>query len=501
MNCKYLFLVCWICLGLPGARGDDFFQIESIHYHRNQSNNGEPGVFNESKQLDPKNNTIETIKTFVPYLEAKISVKDQVKSNSVFARVYFFDQSKTQIAKTDAPSVVDWGDGHRYDWLPILPRNQQQTIFFAIPDTVLQQNGWSAVMVFGDAKGVDAQIYPGTDNLGGYNYPEKDLLEDKNGPPIERKPAMDPLVEHAVQTRNPNQPQITLFMRLPADVTDVSQAKGVVCVGVLADQVDGVRRQLQGVDPDNQAMLSFADKHQLIVICWGTTRLWDPTKNWDDLDPEVARNMSKAFDQVADAWAEGVQYFVKEYGIPKDGYLLWGISGSAQFACRLALRKPDYFLAVHAYIPSSFDKPTLEANKVLWCLTTGELESGYQRSLRFYAQCRALGYPIIYKAAPGYGHQGIPVADAVGYQFFEYALTLRDQRLAYDKALSDPLSQPQIGRAENSQPQPWIESFRNPPYVGDIVNQEVVPYNQQDMIPVGFRTPLPTKDIADAWNQ
>jgi hypothetical protein len=162
---------------------------------------------------------------------------------------------------------------------------------------------------------------------------------------------------------------------------------------------------------------------------------------------------------------------VKEYGIPSNGYLLWGISGSAQYACRLALRKPEYFLAIHAHIPSSFDKPTPDGRRILWCLTTGELEAGHKRSLRFYQQCRALGYPIIYKAIVGLGHAGSPIADNIGREFFEYALSVRDQRIAFDSSLNNPLSQFQLAQADDGMVKPWLSSFCNPPYVGDAVNQ------------------------------
>ena len=97
----------------------------------------------------------------------------------------------------------------------ILPKDNEQTIFFPIPDKVLQEEDWSVVVVFGDSKGLDSRLYPGTDEFLIMITPEKGILEDKNGPPIERKTAMDPLVVHVEQTENPNQPQLTLFMRPP----------------------------------------------------------------------------------------------------------------------------------------------------------------------------------------------------------------------------------------------------------------------------------------------
>ena len=452
-------------------------------------------------QLDKNTNKMVKTRTFVPCIQLRVRVKEQIRASSIIAHAYFYDSTKALIATSNSPAVVDWGDGS-YDMPVIFAKDKEQPLFFAVPDKVLQQQDWSVVVVFGDSKGVDAQLFGGNDGplLADYDYPEKSILEDKNGPDIERKIAMDPLIEHVVETYNPEQPQITIFLRPPLGMTDASEAKGVLCLSLLAGSLDEVRRQLQGFEPgkDVGGILKFAEDHKLIIICWGSHGLWNAHKSWDDLSPDVTWKTDKAFDQVADAWEKGVQYYAKQYGIPANGYLLWGISGSAQYACRLALRKPEYFLAIHAHIPSSFDKPTPEANRILWCLTTGELEPGYQRSLRFYAQCRALGYPMIYKAIVGLGHAGSPIADNLGERFFEYALSVRDQRLAYDKILNDPLYMP--SNQTDGPIQPWLQSFCKPAFIGDSVNQEVVPFSDENQVPIGYRVALPTKEIAEAWN-
>lgn len=59
-------------------------------------------------------------------------------------------------------------------------------------------------------------------------------------------------------------------------------------------------------------------------------------------------------------------------------------------------------------------------------MTTGELEAGYQRSLRFYGECRKLGYPIIYKAIPGLGHEGNDSAHELGGDPGEVVLSISD---------------------------------------------------------------------------
>ena len=131
----------------------------------------------------------------------------------------------------------------------------------------------------------------------------------------------------------------------------------------------------------------------------------------------------------------GVRELGDKYGIPQKNFLLWGNCGSAQFAARLCLRKPEYFLAIHVHMPGSYDKPTPEAAKVLWCLTIGELEGGYERSKRWVKTVRGMGYPIVYKAIPGLGHAGHPDA-ALGFEFFEFALLQENKREALDTELA-----------------------------------------------------------------
>ena len=119
---------------------------------------------------------------------------------------------------------------------------------------------------------------------------------------------------------------------------------------------------------------------------------------------------------------------------------------------------------------------------------------GYQNSISFYKQCRQLGYPIIYKGIVGLGHADNPYADQLGIECLKYALTVKDQRDALDERLNH------IGETESGM-NPWISSFRNPPFMGDIVNQGMVSADQKDLIPRGFQVALPTKQIADLWNQ
>jgi hypothetical protein len=108
---------------------------------------------------------------------------------------------------------------------------------------------------------------------------------------------------------------------------------------------------------------------------------------------------------------------------------------------------------------------------------------------------------MIYKAIPGLGHAGSPIADDIGIKFFDYALSVKNKRVAYDADLNNPLIQFQMAQTDGSDIKPWLDSFQVPAFVGDVVNQGMVPYEQRASVPQGFQVPLPTKEIAEAWNQ
>jgi len=111
--------------------------------------------------------------------------------------------------------------------------------------------------------------------------------------------------------------------------------------------------------------------------------------------------------------------------------------------------------------------------------------------------CKNLGYPMVYKAIVGLGHAGHPDATAMGFSFFEFALAQQAARDEHDKKIANEAERGK--KMSEGQATPWLESFRNPPFYGDIVNQEMLPPDQVDMIPKGFRIPLPTKEIAAIW--
>ena len=290
------------------------------------------------------------------------------------------------------------------------------------------------------------------------------------------------IVSHTVKPKLKGYEQLTLFLMMPPE----GRANGVFCLSLLAKNADDVRAQLQGTSGRHSLdlALDFARMHNLAVVAWGSHRLWDSTRNWDELPRSKARKIDADFDHVAKAWDMGIDFFVKKYGIPASGYLMMGSSGAAQYAQRLALRRPARFLAVHIHIASSFDIPVKEGASLLWCVTTGENEMGYERSRSFFTAARDKSYPIIYKAIPGLGHAGSAKATALGFKCFEYALAeqARAKRLKGGKAT----------RLD------WAKIFSSSDYVADVFNQAVYPKSDAICVPTEFRMPLPAA-LREVW--
>ncbi len=479
----------------------EFFEIQKIDHLTKAPRKG-PAVYREIPVLDKEGKpTKEQQTVFVPCLAVRVACEDQIKSSNTMAKVYFYDRDRKLIDKVDKPSPSgELGAGHLHATPVFFPKEKPETIFFALPDKVLTHKGeWSAVVIFGDKQGVQAEVFPRQGMVTSYDFPEKNLYENRRqaGP---RKVFMDPLVEHIVKTRVEEQPQITLFLRPPIGMTDASEAKGVLAMCLIAGSVDEIRRKLRGIEPGDEmgGLLKFAEKNKLVILCWGSRRVRQPGSTWDEIDRKTNAQMEKTFDEIAEKWDRGIDDLVKKYGLPEDNFLLWGLSDAGQYVGRMVIRKPERFLAVHSHVPNGFDAPRPEGNRVLWLLTTGEKDYCYERSLRFLSAARELGYPITYKAIIGLGHSGHPTADALGLKFFEWALTMKEARKTYDETLNDP-----FGGLRSAQPSniPWPEEYKNPPFVGDVVNQEMFPGDKAEMVPAGFRVALPTKEIAEIWSR
>ena len=472
----------------------DFFTIQSVKFVDKPPHKGF-ALYQEITKLDKTKEK----GSFLPFLEVKVQTKERTRANTLYAKAYYYDRLGKLIEKSNTPHPVERGTRETYSMPVFFTKNKAENLYFAVPKKVFEMRDWQAVVIFGDKQAAAATVYP-RGIVALFEFPERAQVDKPER--VERESVTDPVIEHVVKTHNEKQPQITLFMRPPVGMTDISEADGVLAMCLLAGSTGEIKRNLQELDAKNDvgSILRFANQHKLVILCWGSRSLWNPHASWDEQSKQINKQMDETFDDVAKAWAKGIEELSRKYGMPDKGFLLWGVSGSAQYAARLALRQPQYFLAIHIHVPSSFDKPTPEANQLLWCLTTGENEGGYQRSLRFFSACRKLGYPIIYKAIPGLGHAGHPLTDKLGLVFFEYALSVREEKSKFEAEMSNSFSN--IRKEWAKQPNRlWPESFRTPAFVGDIINQVICRFDRADIVPADFQTMLPTRELADTWAQ
>jgi len=503
MNRFFLLFIALVAI-LPSAWGGEFFEVQKIDYLARPPRTG-PAVYVDSERplLDRAGKPTGKMQgEFIPCLAVRVMAQDQIKASNTIAKAYFYDRKGELMATVYLPSPTRLKpDMPERPARPVFyPAAKPEMIFFSVPPHVYNyKEKWTAVVIFGDKKGVHAAVYPTRGMVTGYDFPEKELYANR-GKAGARKAFMNPLIEHVVKTHVPEQPQITLFLRPPPGMTDASEAKGVLAMCIIANHVEDIRRRLQAIDGNDElgGLLQFAQRHRLVIICWGSRTMRQPGTTWDEIDRNTNARMEKIFDEIAGKWDEGIQELVRQYGLPENQFLLWGHSDAGQYSGRLAIRKPNRFLAVHCHIPNGFDAPRLEGNKVLWLITTGELDFCYERSLRFLSAARSLGYPIIYKAIIGLDHKPHPAADRLGLAFFEWALQMKEQREALDKSLQDRYGRP-IAQT-NQEAKPWPKEFENPPFIGDVVNQEMYPADKSEMVPAGFRVALPTKVIAQIWN-
>lgn len=302
------------------------------------------------------------------------------------------------------------------------------------------------------------------------------------------------IIEDTVQPRDEALTPVKFYLRLPPGAKDGSGLSGMIAYCTWEQGRNHLMQQLL-YDPERPEkqekmtavqMLKFASKHNLGVLTWSTPGKWNREKNTDDLSRKEAARADDSFDLYAEAWERGVSGFVKKYKIPGDDYFLYGISRGAQWAHRLALRKPERFWAINIHVNSSYDKPTAAASQCLWLVTTGDREGGYSSAKRFYAECQQLNYPVIFKAEEALGHDSCREVEALRDEFFDYALQLKREK---DAAGQTKLEMAGIAAAR----------LKQAPFIGDYLNQQLFSASEAEYVPPAMRVFLPTRQIANAW--
>ncbi len=464
------------------------FTIENIRVDDTARTNGEGIVATDSHATSP---------LLPPQVEVDVNVSENAQSRNLVSKLYIYDDAGHLLQKLDAPAPARRRTGndaiqqrfHVEAWPALIPAHTRQTLYFPLPANL--PDDVTVLAVFGNANGaVAATLPPGREAT--LAYTERDLVARTNLAPdvaLTDDAAPAPLIEERVESENPRCPAFTLLVHLPHGVNKASEVSGVMAVCMPADSVASIRNRLNAIKPegDPDACYAYAEGHRLAVLAWGARWVWDSYANFDELDRDQLRGWDADFEQIADAWDRGVQHLVEQDGLPDHDFLMYGICAGGEWAHRLALHKPDRFLAVHLHISTSYDAPTPEGARVLWLVTTGELDSGCDRARRFYAAAHGLGYPIIFKAIPDLGHQTSAAAARLELRFFDYALAQKARR---DAATPDHARAPALD----------LSAFAAPPFYGDLMNQDMCAAADRAMIPPEFLVPLPTREIADAWN-
>lgn len=412
-----------------------------------------------------------TKKDFRPYLEVEVRAQSPVPSPGCFVRAYFFNDAKRLIASLAAPQPREF-DGVAASMPAFFPtEGRPLPCGFVLPEAVLRERDWRCVIVVGDAQETVAKVYP-AGVIQDYIFPEKEAAMSAERAPVSRELKSLRLAEKVVFTGLPEYPKLTLFLKTPATVDAPREAKGVLALCLTAGSVDGVKRRLllDEAHDDVYHLLRYAERRRLLVVCWGSHKVWDGARDWDQLDSAVAAQQARVFDRVSSAWVRGVKELGAEQGFDPRDMLLWGYSASAQYAKRLALRRPELFRAVYLHIPSSFDRPTPAGKSALWCLSTGERDYGYAGSAKFFGKCRELGYPMVYKVIPNLGHNDAAGCHRLARQFFDSVLS---------------------GKG--------VSEFSTPRYYGDWLNQTVVSADSAKWVPEALRVPLPDERWAAVW--
>lgn len=293
------------------------------------------------------------------------------------------------------------------------------------------------------------------------------------------KEAAVPLIDLTVKTGETTQEELKLILRLPAGHSpETPTAKGVLAFCTWENEEASLRKRLQNED---DPLVKYAVKNKLAILTWNTATLWKTGKSFDQISRLERRKQAQVFDAVARAWERGVKQLCAEHGLPHTGILLYGISRGAHWSCRLALRNPERFLAVHIHVANSYDKVTQSAQGPLWLVSSGDLDRGRENAIAFYRECQSRGFPIVLKIANGLGHSSSPEIERLRDAFFDYAMEV--QELSGESAPASVM----------------LSDLQRAGLTGDLLTQEVYRDGEADILPLPQRVPLPHEKFAKVW--
>lgn len=236
---------------------------------------------------------------FEPFIEIQLKVAMEMSGERTFARAYFFDKERKPFGRAVGTIPALYGKVEVPSALPMyFNANRWIKVRFQIPKEVIESGEhWSSVVVFGDDLSASACVVASyrmaedAKQLRFYNFPEQEVCMKEGG--ARAGVSTEKLVEIRCNPNLDDFKYFTLFFRLPDGVSQGSEAKGVLCLSLVANQLDDVRRSLLDTKArgDIADMIRYADRQKLIVICWASRQLWNPGKNWNDLSAEEAERI------------------------------------------------------------------------------------------------------------------------------------------------------------------------------------------------------------------
>ena len=290
--------------------------------------------------------------------------------------------------------------------------------------------------------------------------------------------------------------EITFVVRMPSSWTKEKDTvaresktpcvRGVIAICTWDKDPEKLKRNLSYWDSPYKHLIQFADDNNLAVMTWANFGGYTISTSSDEMTEKQVQNYEFMFNDRLSEWETGFRRLLHKYTLPKDAVLIYGFSGGAQIAHRMALRKPQYFSGIHIHVNSSYDIPPANAKNIVWLVTTGELEYGYSSATRFYQKMIDLGYAVIFKAGENLGHSTNAQINKLSLEFFKYMINF----------VPDP-SKPDWKA-------PPVDKFyllRHPIYVGDYLNQVAYPIDKavSNVADRKYMVTLPTKPIAEAW--
>lgn len=297
------------------------------------------------------------------------------------------------------------------------------------------------------------------------------------------------------KTKQSKVDEIAFFVRMPESWTEEKAkiaknegrygVRGVLAICTFTKSQNSMKSYLLSGGSNFDHFVKLADENDLALVTWTNFRGYEKGLSSDEMLSGQFKEYEKNFLDRLSEWERGFKRLLAYYNLPGDSVMVYGISGGAQMAHRIALRRPQYFSGVHIHVNSSYDIPTSGAEKVLWLVTTGESEYGYDAGKRFYNAMIDKKYYVIFKAGENLGHSDREDIQKLSIEFFKYLLTFVPD--ARDKNWKAP-------------PVDKYYMMKYPVYVGDYLNHVAYRLAEAEKnIQKQNMVALPTRPLAESW--